>query len=1495
MVWSRSGRRSLGALAAVGAAVLAPLIGLHGTGASSAAAGEANEEPTPQTDAAVPARDVTMIGASPLEAPGETWGVGQENGGSVIVRYTAESGWSLAPGPLDAHGGPLTGFKLAHPEGFKYPDPSPLAGQTTPNGSGVLLGTVPEAAGPAGSVQQVVLVREPGGAFEETAPVPAGLLTAGESLFGLNRTPLLAALEEASGKAGALIVPVNEGGNVEEGVLHWDGTSWSREAIEPPEPLRKEKAEGRQVEFSVVAIGASAPGNAWLLARLSPAGNVVLFNRRPGTGGEAPTWRAVALKPGGEPGEPLTVEGRPFTVPTSIQSQILTVTSAGVWVDGERRDVGASSTMLFRPEGEASGEIVAAWCAIPPGAPAGTPSCAHELPEALPSGPSRSFAWANASTPEGFGERVITGFADGVSLRLDGTAFVRVPALGGSPPPRDVGGTFGAAFSSAKEGWLGQELLPVHLTLKPFPSLFTPWPTAFRYALVALAPEPEQPVGSLSSEALAVGDQGEVARYKPGEGWLPESLLGAGGRRETPRLRAVAWPTPNRAYAVGDSGESPQMWLWRGETGLWEPDPATPLNFRGNLLGIAFDPSEPARGYAVGQQGVLLRYGKTWTQEATCQSGVAQPCLPPEVAGASFTSIAFAGSEAIVAYRKLPSVSQNRYEGGLIVNDGTGWQIDQGAATAMGANVPWAVAGLPDGGAAFTASGSGEGAGVYERQSAGAEWQATPVRYPPGASRPGSLTLFREGGALRAIVAGSEPETFKIESEAIPAPGFPPPLIPPYPLPSDPEAGVLRQTATGWSDEEHELNDVKEPPGEYAEYDTVYQPDPVAAVLVDPTGSQGWAVGGLVDERHRLLDTADVYRYPADGVTPTGVGSAPVSAEPGFEAKAVGFAIGGGAQCAAPCADLARARIGPDTWLSSAVARAGEIAGVRAFIDTGSRVTTGQTAGPEMLPIPYRREQERYGEVLRSGPEPAYAAASPTDLDETRSEGAFTSTFAIPPPFGAGCEATVAGCQAAYYALPASVSDGVLVLVLDDTAPAGPQQLAWLAEQLGKAKAAGEPAIVVGHADLAAQIAAGEPAAGKVAEALVAGGASAYFFDSPEQNVELPLRTAAGEITSYGSGTLGYNSYIHEEEGGFIGASGFMLAQVDVAARNPTSNIAPVKVWLIPDIGELAIEAEDGTLLRRSESAQFDALARRPRSGNRASNLSNEHDTSPYIPIPANCVGLACAHGLLPKYTFTSSKPDIGNFVEPNLVSGEANAVELDSKDEPIEDPESGLFCAYNAGTTIVTIHAGGLAYSLPVTVQAGSPRQPCGTVPLTELPSHPQPAPVPPPPAPAPTPAPTPASAPPPVPLPPPPPPAAAVAPRPPAPPRTPPPPPFFLAPPSPFLVVAFVPPPLPPPANPTPPSGTSAVTSPVEAAQREEEQESAPESVSNQAMAYRTPEHEPSPAYVLGVVLLAAFAGASLRGRPGRRGRTVEVAPATIAGLRSQRRVAARRGRPR
>jgi hypothetical protein len=1556
----------VGALAGVcalaGALVLVLIGALPWSGATSrASAQSAAVEPTPQTDASIPASDVTMIGATPNEpgapGPNETWGVGGEKSGTgteaktiaVIVRYAGGSGWTLVQ-RLDE--GPLAGFMF---------ESSPLAGQMTPHGDGVLAGTLPKEGG--GS-QQAILVRKQDGAFETTpavtveseTPQPGEepLLKKGETLLGSasSRAPLIAPLEEEGGEAGALVAPIREGSGVENQVLHYDGHKWTSEPIEIPMASKE--------EFRVLGIGASSPTNAWLLAQLSskapyPAEAVALFRRvREGEGAKW-VWKPVTAAGGkGEEAEPLTVPVQgggapePFTVaglgePPTIVSQVLTVTSEGVWVDGKRGDVPATTTIYFKPSGEDAGHVEASWCLLSAGA-AG-PQCEYELPEALPGPFDRSIAWSksesngawSAAESEGsFGARVITGLGEGVSLRLEGTTFVRVLALGAGP---DVnlfpGAQLGAAFTEPREGWLGTDGMPVHLTREPVPSHLQPWPAPFRHPLLGIAPQPGAPVGALSSEAVAVGDNGAVARFKPGAGWLPESLFGPGEQVEHPRLRAVAWPTANRIFAVGDHGA---MWLWRGETDLWEKDPATPLNFRGNLLGVAFDPEDPSYGFAVGspsvaakpllpgesagpgelnesgervEPGVLLRYGKTWSQEA----------LPAQVQhNVSFISVAFAGQEAIVAYRRRGNISQSeKATGGLLVkatpSPQSGWELQE----LPNGEVPVAVAGLPDGGAAFTTVGGSDGPQVIERETATSPWQSSPTPLP--GSTAGQLALFREGSGLRAIVSAggisdeSEPQE--------PAPGFPPSFLEPFPpIAGGPESGgILRQTASGWSDETHELNPASEPKGGYTYHDLPYRPDPILAVLVSPSGGEGWAVGGNVNTDERL-ETGDLERYPAQaGVTPLGEGTVQVPPEvPAHdqvhERKDVTFAIGGGAQCSAPCAARADAKIGPDVWLSKALERAGQT-GAHAFLYTGPRVTTAETQGPKTQVIPFAQELDRYAQLLTSSPIPAYAAISPYELnarpESNGSEATFQEAFAGFPQAGLsaedgkeqGCSDTV-GCQTAYYAFEQSGEGGtVRVIVLDDSSDVDSVQLNWLADELASAKTSHQPAIVVGSADLNAQIQNGDTAASAVGQVLAGGGASAYFYDAPEENVQRPLE--GSEVPTFGSGTLGYVNVANERFGDFHGASGFMLAQVEFSTYDEATNVAHVSARLIPDIGELALEAVDGILLRRSEPGFFDALARRPRAGGRAVNGSQETEVDPYIPIPEECVGRECAVGMFPEYEFSSSDKEVGQFVVHNRATanqplaveqnakgeaipdepvGEVDGQPVNEKGEVIPREQSGLFCPYFQGTTTVAIEAGGLKSSLPVTVQAGSVREPCGTVPQKHLAvaaaSVSAPAP---PPAPAPAPVgPSPAGAAPVVPVPP----APVSAVPPPSRPAPAPPLPFFLPPVVATPVLAFVPPPVPTPARPTPPSGTSAVTSPVEMAEHEEEEESATESVSNQALSYSAPEHEPSPVYILGIVLLAAFAGAStMRRRPRRGRREVRVAPATISTARSQRRM--------
>ena len=365
----------------------------------------------------------------------------------------------------------------------------------------------------------------------------------------------------------------------------------------------------------------------------------------------------------------------------------------------------------------------------------------------------------------------------------------------------------------------------------------------FRRDLQAIAPAPRQPVAAIGSEALAVGLQGAVTRYRPGLGRFPESLFGPGENIKHPNLRAVAWPTTNRAYAVGDEGPAggEQMWLWRGETGLWEPDPATPINFRGNLLGVAFDPNNPSRGYAVGttvlgRGGMIMRYGKSWTEEAS---------LPAEAQGAQFLGVAFAGSEALVPYVKQLNAEKGIYAGGLLANSGSGWHVDSEATELMKSTgtLPFAVAGLADGGAAFAASGSASGPKVFEREGAGAAWRPTPTPLPGVVA--GSLALFREGGALgrSSPAAGGATSAATSKNRSPPEPPgssrerSKPPAAPK-------RAPCCAETSTGWQDERHELEVGEPPPGNYEFQDLPYTPDPVMAMLVDPSGGTGWTVGG---------------------------------------------------------------------------------------------------------------------------------------------------------------------------------------------------------------------------------------------------------------------------------------------------------------------------------------------------------------------------------------------------------------------------------------------------------------------------------------------------------------------------------------------------------------------------------------------------------------------------------------------------------------------------
>lgn len=1438
--------------------------------------------PLPLLGTADPAAN--LMGAAAAGEPGEAWAyrqlplaVGAAAVGSrqiafgpplepgnprpqlAFLRHTDGNGWQVFETPVDLAGNPYRG-----------PVPNPLSARITREGGGVLVGRDPTRPT---SEQLVVLHHDPGGPWKVLkAPPPTVLLPAegekpAEALAGELGSGQIAnaAFDDAGGRTSLFFAPVGRG--VADGIVRFDGASseWTREAVKVP--------LGSEAKFQVLAIDATGPGNAWAIAAAADSLNrsFVLLERT--STPEGPLWveRGLGAAKFADRETPaLEVSG---LAPIGGAAQPLTVTADGVWVDLSATVAGlATDITVFYEIG--SGAVTGSWCDAEAlcGAPLGV-KLSRQIGY-------RSFAWPGS----GAGSRIVTNPLDvgggeesnrGTYLRLSGGSFERLPGAGGNFRA-------GGAFYNDSSGWLDG---PVEVSAKAPPNRLHPWPVSLRAPLTAATTAPGTAPGALSSAALAVGADGGVARYVPGRGWQREFLLSSSGAVRKPILRGVAWPEPARAFAVGDLGA---MWQWNASDSLWIADPGVPIGFEGNLTGIAFDPANPDRGFAVGKDGVLLRYGKSWEQDA----------LPAGFAGRDLTSIAFAGREAIVAAGD-----------DLLVEDGGGWHVDASAHALLrgapgGQPYLYAVAGLADGGAVA----AGRDIAIERDGGPGSPWRYS--RQPIPGLTAIAAAATRAEGAVRAVLSVIPQLSFPPADDVPPPdPNVPPPVLPPFALPGD--GYVLRETAAGWEDEQRTSF-------ASSSADRPLKSDPVLAFLLDSAGA-GWALGGwsgYADATGRgtsvsgsggssvraRVRTAAIARYADPSPAPRAAVARPVPMPPG----PIRLAVAGHAACEETCAALSRQALGPDRTLAAALRTAAAFAGgngPRALLYTGNRVAAGLG----------HADGERYASLLASAPSlPVYAALGSDDVLDPAGSAAFVSAFAsFPAPFGLGpapagvSTAGIPGAAASagartHYAFDSGGPGGtVRVIAIDNSrgslAASDPfqnppeAQLPWLEAVLADARARGIPAIVMGNRSLHPNFMPKLNVASdgtEVARALLAGGASAYVFDRPEEN--RTMRIPAGGTTtipSFGTGTLGYRSQLSGVVGGssadsLFGDSGVMVLEIDGGARDPNTNRAPVSVRLIPVIQDLSLEATDGTVLRRSIPALFSGLGRRPLGGDRwgatgtGSGIPSPSGSSPYTAFPPEqCLVAGCAHRLEPEYSFASSDPDIADFVRQDPASSNLRKPFLDQNDKVVTDSGSGLLCPFNAGTTTVTVSAGGYSYAETVTVLGGSVRRPCGTRPLrpdrfNRAASVGTPPP-PPPPAPAGSP---------PVDFAPPPPPAApASSPPAPSPPTLIPPAPLspspFFAPLAPLAAVpaAILPPP-PPAVRPMPPGGAPARTYQVE----EKEEEEAAVEESHAFSRYEGEEEGLTvPPYLLGLVLIAAIGGASVRGRPGGR-RRVTAAPA-------------------
>ena len=1461
-------RLAAATLAVCLAGLIAAIAATQGHGA---AAGET--APLPQLGAAD--SEATLMGAAPAGLPGEAWGyrqlplaVGAVRSAAgplhfgaqpnpagpakqlAFLRHTDADGWQVYATPVDQNG-----------NAYRGPAPNRLSARITRSGGGVLIGRdINRAPGD----QVVVLDHDPGGPWRALASPPETVLLPAEgerpaeqlATEDGNGAVADAAFDEG-GRTGLLIAPRER--SAEDAVIHWDGESWSREPVQVP--------AGSETDFQIVAIDAGGIGNAWAIAEADPSlGRSFVLLERTSTG-SGPLWVERGIGAAKFADRDTPAEGIEGLAPLGGAAQPLTVTADGVWIDlggtieGAQRDA-----TIYYDIG--AGAVTGSWCdAAVCSGPLGV-KLSRQLGY-------RSFAWSGP----GFGTRIVTNPLDpggneesnrGTYLRFGEGQFARMPGGGANFRPS-------GAFAGVDDGWLQG---PVQISTADPPSLLRPWPVSLRAPLTAIGGAPGATPGSLSSGALAVGADGAVARYVPGQGWQREYLTTSNGAVSKANLRGVAWPEPTHAYAVGDLGA---MWEWNADDGLWIADPGVPIGFQGNLLGVAFDPADPSRGYAVGKGGVLLGFGKSWEQEP----------LPAGFSGTNFTSVAFAGSEAIVAAG-----------GDLLVNDGAGWHLDASAhalldSVRQGNPRIYAVAGLPDGGA--VAAGRDI---VLERDGGpGTPWRfsAQPI---PGSTAIAAAAV-RSGGSVRAVLSVVPQLEYPPADELpIPDPNVPAPILPPFGLPGD--GYLLRETDDGWEDEQRTSYGGAGP-------DRPIKSDPTLALLLEPSSGEGWAVGGwsgYADAAGRgtsarggeaaavraRVRTAAISRFgPAASGAPNGAIPQGVA----MPAGPVRFAVAGNAACEQPCADLAPEALGPDRTLAAALARVAQMRGdwgPRALLYTGNRVGTGLDSA----------DGARYASLLASQPSlPVFPALGSDDVGDGSGSDVFESSFAgFAGPFGGGPlpggvstagipgAPPLAGLARTHYAFDSGGPGGtVRVIVIDNSrgslAASDPYQnppeaqLPWLEAVLADARAKGIPTIVMGNRSLNASFTPKLNVAAdatQVAKVLVDGGASAYLFDRPEENRAMQIPAGgATTIPSWGTGTLGYRSPLSgavglETADSLFGDAGVLVLELNAAQRDPATNRAPVAARLIPVIQDLSLEAIDGTLLRRSIPALFSGLGRRPLGGDRwgtaaGGGIPDPAGSDPYTEFPPEqCLVAGCANRVTPEYSFTSSDPDIADFVAQDPNSTNLRKPHLDDKGKVVTDNSSGLLCPFNAGTTTVTVSAGGFSYSQPVTVQGGSVQRPCGTRPLRPDRFKPRPAAAAPPPAPAPAgggPAPVEFSPPPPPPVPPPP------VPN-----------PVHVVNPPPVVPAAFVPlaaglatflpaavlPPPPPVVRPLPPGGAPARTYQVE--EKREEEAAIEES---QAFSRRSAGGEGStvPPYLLAFVLLAAIGAASVRGGPGARRR--------------------------
>ncbi len=1249
------------------------------------------------TDYATPTTANFLLGELPGDEH-ETWALGRTDappptiagvqlpytaagdGQEVLVRYTDDTGWQVAD-------------VLRNPDGTAFPlypgGNVEVIGQMTASGEAWIALYDSLSTGGSTETEIGVFHRLPGGPFELDPAATAALRPLLK--FGVSAATMRLAQAPDGSVYGVLVqrqsapqtdvnnVPSADGPTALTTELDYgqlvDGV-WTMQ--NPALPSTYTAPAGVNL-LQLDAADVTGPGSGW--AAISQdglsGGPVILAEFAPSGWTFLPEAGLDALDLSGPFGpdspESEAAGGAPTITPTGLRAD-----ADGVWLSATvSSSSGTKLGDVVARYDDASARVVSSWCAAtvpalgcsnpldPPDEPAAVPDAVFDTPQGV-------VADALASDPND----------DFVDVYDDGAwTPIASPGIGNYPTSQGA-----AVFADPTDGWLagaGTDSLGM-VSATPPPSLLASWPEANRNPLLAVALPPGNSTTDTGG-ALAVGLDGTALHYDPSAGWQVDPTPPQAQHVE---LTGVAFAGPALAFAVGQDGT---ILRWNGTS--WAADPQSLQLTNATLNAVAF--GSDGQGWAVGSRGAILHYdGTAWSAEQ----------IDSEDSGADVTSVTVAGQDAYALA-----------DGNLLVGtpDGT-WQ--RVAATSLPTPAPptgslTLVSGLPDGGLAVAGRSL-----LMLRQSASADFEYAPESFQ---GIPVALAAFRDSaGDLRTFISVAPPITAVDGALTDNVGGYP-----------AGDGDLLVQTDGGFEDLSHEL-----PAAQFssAPGDGFVQPDPVLAVAASPDGSHAWAVGGyagthaadgigtdqVLSSRDPGWFTSAIWRFDIGGSA-----TSPLTSQATVDLPAtpntVSFAFFSSALCKESCTQVQDAQ--PDVNLNSAATEIAAFAqqpGGPAFAMLGGNAQGSMFTGTGSDPFDLAQLPQILAPLAGL---PTYAAYGPLDGVPTDPEPAlpWAQAFAnAPAPFGpsaapAGISPQGAGDPTGlvnkYYAFDVAQNGGTLrVIVLDNSAgsleASAPGQTAWLANQLSQAQSEGVPIVVFaaeplndndqGAASDGDAVAAQLAAAGVLAVFTTSGGVPTDYQSQPDQVVEVPANAAPGapQIPEYEGATLTYQQNQN---------NGVLWYDVSVNTASDT-----VSVQGIPVISSLAIDPIDGLIAARSATLSFQAIGRRPAS----TIATTPFDPSfpgydQYVNIPAS----TCSSCIGPSYTFTSSNTIVGDFVVPSAPGSPYPKLNTDGK--TTHSSTSGLFCAFNSGTTTVTVTSGLLSASVPVTVQAGGYGPPCGTV----------------------------------------------------------------------------------------------------------------------------------------------------------------------------------------